>query len=352
MLNLIHSNVEQIFFDKGYEPWGDWNDWSIVPVIWWVGALEMSGFNPNNAETIAEYNELLEVCADIPHLGLWQFTKGVYSLDPTLFEQLIQIPTSTGIKLPVSVLKRLPESSLYLAFPRPVKLASGSDELFEDAIGCFLSLDSEVWGSPIIDGSPKNADSKASASLDALFIHFYDNHGEQVGYPLMIPLYDGTVEEVLKLGADRSYSESYEGIYCSDPKEKTAFRNFNSLNVGIGLSLALYLCSEEPDFDEPDFIPKEVKMTRPKTRKKQKLLPARDIRNVGLGERLGSKIRSFESARKAQGFKGRRAHIRRQHWHGYWKGKLGSDKRELVYKFLHPFMVSGSEPIPSEDHRA
>ena len=125
------------------------------------------------------------------------------------------------------------------------------------------------------------------------------------------------------------------------------------------LSLLLYLCAEEPDISGhiPGTYPQ---YPRPKkTKKGLKLFPPDKPCIWNVGQEQGKKLReAIEKASERDPGSGvitRKPHIRKAHWHGYWKGSrkpnpdMSSEKqeRQFFYKWIPPLIIGIKEEKPN-----
>ena len=81
-----------------------------------------------------------------------------------------------------------------------------------------------------------------------------------------------------------------------------------------------------------------------KTRKGLRLFPPEAPMVWEVGWKIGRRIRKAAQGEGTGAGGAVRAHLRRAHWHGFWKGpRKEVDKREMVVKWLPPIMVKGEE---------
>jgi hypothetical protein len=109
------------------------------------------------------------------------------------------------------------------------------------------------------------------------------------------------------------------------------------------VSLLLFLCSAEMEVRDAagqKKAPKKPRLRRPKKRGKMARLPAAKEATVWetafrLGERL-------ETAGEAAAGTGRklRPHVRRAHWHSYWRGPRDGEERRRTLKWISPLLIN------------
>jgi hypothetical protein len=104
------------------------------------------------------------------------------------------------------------------------------------------------------------------------------------------------------------------------------------------LSLVIYLCSKEPEYKGGS----SPSRPRPKrTKKGWRLFPASRPRVWAVGQDTGEAIaRAHRQPSQQTGERTRpEPHIRRAHWHGFWVGPRGGERR-FEYKWLPPIPVN------------
>lgn len=116
------------------------------------------------------------------------------------------------------------------------------------------------------------------------------------------------------------------------------------------LQLVLYVCSNNAEIEEN----KEHKAIakRPKEKKfiKDKY---REVQIWDCGNKISEKIRTFLVANKHNNSvisqrnsfgtgKSKSPHSRRGHWHHFWTGKIGTETRKLILKWVAPTFVNGT----------
>jgi hypothetical protein len=109
--------------------------------------------------------------------------------------------------------------------------------------------------------------------------------------------------------------------------------------INLMISLLLYLCSEEPEIDnarEPNTSPGRPRPI--KTKKGWRLFPAHKPRvwtvGAGIGEQLRKAVAGVETGRTVK------THLRRGHWHGYWKGPHEGE-RTFICRWISPLVITG-----------
>lgn len=107
------------------------------------------------------------------------------------------------------------------------------------------------------------------------------------------------------------------------------------------LPFYLYLCSDEPDIadHQQQTITRIGKPTRQKQRGGVKFVEAKKITDLFVGNKLQRSIATHqtinhENARTVT------PHMRRAHWHGFWRYNEARDAKELFYKWIPPTPVN------------
>lgn len=267
--------------------------------------------------------------------GVWRNTLSVYNFDNEIYKEVIKSPIP--LDTPMSIYERLPEWCVYILLPNDSKLFSEGGMFgisCERARGFFVYMD--------YDGSPKNR--KLCISVD--YIAKKPNF-----LPFTLYLKEGVTIEDAMLDFYKSMKDNAE-----KSSNKLSMEELVAIKDGIAkdgekvrtiLSLLLWLCAEEPDITNIQGEPvtgEQLRLPRYAINKKTKrFIPPNNPTVFQLGKRLGSEIRQFED-KKASGdsriSSRKRPHIRKGHWHGYWKG-TGQDKKFTI-KWLPAVFVNSS----------
>ena len=116
------------------------------------------------------------------------------------------------------------------------------------------------------------------------------------------------------------------------------------------LQLVLYICAENKEVEEN---PEQKKITRKPKDKKFIKDKYREVQIWDCGNKISEKIRTFlvsnkhnndvVSQRNTFGTgKSKAPHSRRGHWHHFWTGKIGTETRKLILKWVAPTFVNGT----------
>ena len=290
---------------------GGWPAWCDVPLSGAYAVVSGGGDMPVNA--VADV-------AVVGGLGAWRLTQGVYRFDPDLLEALWSTPIE---RVPTEMLYRLPEWCVYLETP-----GRGYDELLMQ--GAFLWLE---WDTH----PPHRTELRGLLDVDdgrliPIMLHLEAQHLEAcIEAALAESLRHMPPETQLPAGMWQRVKESFRGIW--PPL----------------LSLALYLCSEEPDITDERGAPGLPARSRPR-KPDGTIIPASAPAAWVIGSRIGNVLRNALRGESAGGTHASpRAHWRRAHWHHYWTGPK-SETQQLKLRWLHPILVAAGSDLPVTIH--
>lgn len=261
--------------------------------IWYDIALQIAE---------AEGLELLPVLADMFFAGTWQYSKGIYTFDPDLLLALLESAIDGNI--PADILTRIPEHCVYI-----------------DACGGFFA---QLLYDP---------------DLHCPLLGLYG--AEQV---VFVPLIHGPLDEALDKYRKLPRFQNDEDIIGKFTDEIAAQeRDF----AEKCLNLILYLCSSEPDITtdrQPGYS--RYRAEPVKTKKGLRLFPADRVHNHNVGMSVGAQLRRVTDTGAEVApieYQGgtKRAHLRRGHWHGYWKGSRKAEDREFIFHWIPPLIAGG-----------
>lgn len=272
-----------------------WPSYCYLPIAGWI-AIASGGGNVDFAHSLA--------ASRLAALGAWRLTKGIYQFDSTIFEQLTDTPFSGEI--PAEVLLRLPQWGVYLLTPG---LKFGNSEMQ----GVFVHLEFDV-----------NNNTKELRLL-------IDIDQNLVAIPVHLGKWTITeaIDRMSKVASNNSALKGFD-FKNSDEDIIQIAQDINPI-----ISLVLYICSSEPEY----FGSPPQRIRPKKTKKGYKFFEPHQPTVFKIGEETGAKIREFS---KDQGgtHKSHKPHIRRAHWHGFWKGKRNTSEQRFVYKWIPPIFVS------------
>lgn len=249
--------------------------------------------------------------APLAGIAAWRATQGIYRIYPTLLEELLATPITGDI--PAEILQRLPEWSVYVETP-----------VVENIAGFFAFLDHD----------PNSGGSSLVLLLDMVEPRFLAPQPIPLGLGTLRAGFDATrastgdfqrrmgwEEETLHTASDRSYNATLEVL------ERL-------------VSVLLYLCADEADVPVRQMPPPRVVQG-----KKRPIMPIAKRPVVhDCGIRIGAQLdlsRAQYLEREQGSAEGRavQPHIRRAHWHTYWRGPRDGE-RSTVVRWLPPIAVN------------
>lgn len=282
----------------------DWPDWCLLPISGWYAIVSTSnGVTELRPPLTSDLTSLAAV-------GTWRYSQGIYRIDPDVLTALTDSPICGNI--PSEVLFRLPEWCVYAETP-------GRQWMDETYHGFWAHLE---W-----DASTKMTELRFLLDCESGPMSLALHVGPWTITDALDRMFTETKKQGMKHGVD--FDPSPE-----DVQEAAAY-------TSPLVSILLYLCSEGPEINnarQPGVSPMRARPT--KTKRGWRLFPAPGPRIWTTGEHLGAKLRQAVSGDPT----GRtvRAHLRRGHWHGYWKGPRQGE-RKFIYHWLHPLIAGGAE---------
>ena len=265
-------------------------------------------------------NAKLVSIAVVGTMAGWRPTQGIYRFARNLLDELWQTPV-TG-DLPAELLHRLPEWCVYI----------------ELGLTTSIGLLHGAWARIGFDAETREEE------LDVLL------DVENMGAPpiIRLPLV-GTLQESLDVTR----------------RDLQALRRGNPVNLMVAemkhaemrklaepvVSVILYLCSANAEIVSNG-------RTHPRTRPAVRRLRNGDVRTSAAieptiwatGTRLGAALQRSQQYANADvsgdGVSGVTPHIRRAHWHAYWRGAIDSPERRRELRWLPPIPVNLDEDSP------
>ena len=250
--------------------------------------------------------------------GCWRMGLGIYKFDESVYPSLID--TLVPDDLPTTVFMRLPEWCIYIDTP-------------------------DFW--------PQKDDNSIFPSDRVLGFWVGNNYSDGYCELMIIPLFENRGEFqpiILKLDKNLTVAQSLQSVYHEnigyDPFQATMIKSAIRPFLGAALSLILWVCSDDPDISklkDRQPMPHQYAPQPIKSKKGFRFCPPAAPTHYVLGARIGGEIRDgIEAHGKNSGGEDqrRRAHIRRAHWHGYWKGKRDG-QQVFDVRWIPPILVSG-----------
>lgn len=259
---------------------------------------------------------------NLHQFGSWRLTKRIYSFDETVQDELF---STNSMDINSDVLFNLPDYCVFI----DLKNKKINDTEYDG----FLASISE---SPN-DGNKKNLQ---LGFIEKKFGLSDENFEKRDNFALFyklrtisVPLNKGNIIEAFEHLMEIKEKECGYAVFLED----SFVKKLHEL-IRVAVSHLMYLCQEQPDYTggfPTCYVRNRVKLN-------MKLEPPRKSTVIGVGESVGARIRQAYALEETSQGKRVRAHIRRGHFHSFWKGKLESEERRLFTKWLHPMVVNGS----------
>lgn len=312
ILRKICRAADNIRPRRGQAEFSDWPEYCYLPTDYWHKTLPPG--TPIPDPELSRFLQLMWALAE------WRATQGIYYPDATLFAALRE--TSLSPDLPSDVLCRLPEWCIYVKTPG-------------------LSV-----GTTAVDGAFARMDWDINLRCPLLHIHLF--LPPDLTQQVIVVLGNGPLETAVA----KQFSDIPEFWEQGGQSAARAYYGPNyladlHLACSAVLSLLLYICSENAELGTGQSRPRNP--TAKRTKNGLRTFPAERVTTWPVGVRLGAALRrAYErnDRKAANEDKGThaspRAHIRRAHWHHFWKW-IGQE-RCLILKWLPPIPVNVDEP--------
>lgn len=252
----------------------------------------------------------LEV-APLGALTAWRATQGIYRIYPTLLEELLDTPISGDV--PADVLMRLPEWCVYVETPVGVPNVAG--------FFAFLEYDSN------------DRHVELRILLDFIEPRVLANQIVHLGHGTLKAGFEAALGTSL---ANAGLAGAMSGVTIGD---LSAAAGGDIARLERLVSVLLYLCADEADVPARTALPLRVVKG-----KKRAILPTpkhgATVHDCGL--RIGAQL---DLARVQYAERGGGTgtsvvpHIRRAHWHTYWRGPRDGERTTIV-RWLPPIPVN------------
>lgn len=249
----------------------------------------------------------------------WRQHKQIFQFSSEIEEMLIQQTMDEDMIIPISILKNLPYQCLYIKLHH------------EEYDGFFVHFDIN----------------ENKLELRLLIIT-----KENTWIPIIVELKENyTLKDSIDLmlndiKTDKKLDESSEtkSMKKQIPERKEYIEMVKPL-----LQLILYLCAENKEVEENL---KQKTITRKPQNKQFIKDKYREVQIWDCGNKTGEIIRNYNksvvnnkyinSNNHDNNSTPKRPHSRRGHWHHYWIGKMNSDERKLVLRWVAPTFIHGS----------
>ena len=269
----------------------DWPDWCFMPVAGWYAIVS----NALGVDSISKLEDIQDV-AVMAATGAWRLGKDTYQIDPDVYDAVVS--TRIDDAIPHDIFFRLPAWGIYVQMKNA--------EI--DGFFAYLECDANT------------------GQIELRLLFLYEN--EEVR---SVPLHIGH-NETLQHSLDQMIGEANKHVpgFPKIPVEDA---------VRDAVNLLLYICSDNADYSPSDARPTKYKPA--KTKKGFRYFEAEKPRFWELGKETGYSIRRL-TATNSGSDTGKRPHIRRAHWHGFWTGPR-SGERVFGLKWLAPIVVGAGE---------
>ena len=233
----------------------------------------------------------------------WKYTKSVYSINNYLADELIKSEAPTYI--PVEYFEKIPEWSIFIT-----------------GFEYFINTKNEFFGEQLLGFW-------LTTSLDfnskrVIMFSFLFSNGSISSFPLRMD-----VENIME-----SY---YEITSQSDFNTNISLISIYKELLNVAIPLSLFIIKQH--VDNYEYIEKKSNAFFKKTKGLDRLFEAKKIKKTIVGEEIGKTIQLFKEKLTLYSNQGKvRPHVRRAHWHGYWKGK--STEKEFILKWIPATLVN------------
>lgn len=284
--------------------------WCYLPVSAWMAIVE----NRHGDMTPATSPDLITDGTALAALAGWRYTQGIYQFNSAVYAALLATPPAGD--LPCDVLLRLPEWCVYVETP------GGIPGAFDGICGMFIHLDH-------------------GDDADAPYFRAVLDFGDRLGQPINMSVGPWSVDEGIE--RTRAAIVAEHPHVAADLDDEFISQATATANAAV--SLALYLCADEPEIDGYIAGSKPHYPTPTRTKRGWQLFPPDKPRLWHVGEQTGAAIEHFSGTSCAHEHKGPRPHIRRAHWHGFWSGPIKPREgielppRRFGYKWIPPIAV-------------
>ncbi|MEX0746184.1 MAG: hypothetical protein WD118_11330 [Phycisphaeraceae bacterium] len=315
---------------KGRE-FPDWPDWCFVPIAATYGIVADDA-GVDGSVLALTHPERLGDPARLAAMATWRITQGIYRFDPALYASVIDTPVERD--LPCDVLYRLPEWCVYVETP---DLTWMDSQLY----GFWAHLEYDINTGRhelrlLMD---------SEADLTPLPLH--------LGNWSLSEALERVRHEAVRQSLDKGLSRLAGRMSGADDAPAEVADQLAPL-----LSLLLYLCSQPDEIGGGERVPGNPRPKR--TKQGWRLFPVDKPLTWDVGVRIGAALRrAYHQAETDQvaidpvtGRTRPRAHIRRAHWHGFWRGPRDpdrADERRFELRWLPPLPVNvdDAEELPA-----
>ena len=292
--------VDDIREHRGRNGIPDWPNYCFLPLA--------GSFAIVSGGTRLSTQQILSYGSDIARLGAlaaWRVSQRIYRFDPALFDELWN---TTVTDIPTEIFKRLPEWCIYIEIPKP------------PVRGVFVHLECD-----------------ANTGREELRFVFdqVDGRFDQL-LPILLHLNKKTVADSLESVFQEAEKQAHTHSINVAVERRPESEDIRANILPNALSLVLYLCSVNADYDRPEApLPK-------RTNRGLRLFAPDSPKILDVGISVGAALRrayAYYRENDADGVGSPvRPHVRRAHYHHFWTGP--KTDQELIVKWLAPILVN------------
>jgi len=252
-------------------------------------------------------------------IAAWRATQGIYRVHPTLLEELLGTPVSGD--LPAEVLMRLPEWCVYVETPGHV--FAGELRL----AGFYAHTEYDVMA--------KRTELRVLLDVDD-----GDGNGDLVGHAVHL---GGTIEGGIRgaIAASEAHRRKMGFTVMQLRRLREEGERVLAPALGSLVSVLLYLCADDAEIEDRKSMPEKVVRG-----KKRPIMPSAKAPTIhAAGYRIGAALdlaRASASHAAGDGLRSVTPHVRRAHWHRFWRGPKDGERR-VYARWLSPMLVGSDE---------
>lgn len=321
----IWSSLENAVLTNINSNYSLWPSFIFAPSFVWFNILYDADYFLNDSES-----EIGIKTENMQALGGFRYTKDIYLFDEDLVNNLIK----TSLKdINAQALLRLPEQHLFIDLNGKVEVydkkiigfyAYYNDDVCSERLSNFATVDKEF--------SSHFKDYPYKLCIRVLW---KDDEGDNI-WSGSIPLKDGDLTDSLEYM--HNIRKMIENKYRITETNKMPPCEVVPILEKI-IPFILYLCSDEPEIKDKKCSKLKHIPYSDKDKPKRIFSPS-IVRRWEVGKEIGKKLRQ---QREHTGRSSITPHLRRAHWHGFYKGKRDNEERELIYKWIPPIFVTSSK---------
>lgn len=317
--------------------------------------------NSTTSDLIKLFNEKYEKVAEIEHYGIssemikyvvdpnlvhlaeflytWRIHKQIYrfhvEMEKLLYDQNDDMDT------PIKIFENLPYDCLYIETNNISYKEKSILGFFVKRTDATVNLNGSITYEICVVYE--------DLSFDSVAIRYDDDINSDTG--IYGALMNTMLKEMRLVNTQTNEALSYEDKdvleYAKGAMLDVYNNSFYSILPKI-IQLVLYICAENKEIEEN---PEQKMITRKPTNKQFIKDKYREVQIWDCGNKISEKIRTFLiSEKKSDSLHGevgisggtKAPHSRKGHWHHFWTGKMNTDERKLILKWVAPTFVNGT----------